>query len=263
MASFSITGNDHESVTVKVTGISSGDTVRIFVRLADDATDATVDKSYTATGTTMTKTVYGLEPETNYLVNVQTDGATWLGAWTFFTDAAPETYIIYLDDDGDDVPEDSMEVEAYEELPSVTIPERSGYVFRGYWTLKQSEADGREVQYYDENGDPTQPYYDGSYSSITLYAYWQEVGTAFSWTYEKVEGEPFNLTADEWNDLAAFVNSKRSRAYSFTVAVKDYPFTAAMYNEMVEAIGAGTEVEKGDTITADLMNELVTNANNM
>jgi len=85
----------------------------------------------------------------------------------------------------------------------------------------------------------------------------------FAWSHEKVKGEAFNLTADEWNDLCDFVNQKSGRNNSFTAAVRDATFTAAMYNEVVEAIGEGTEVEKGDIITADLLNELVANANNM
>ena len=52
-------------------------------------------------------------------------------------------------------------------------------------------------------------------------------------------------------------------AYDFTKAVKDKPVTAAIYNEMVEAIGVGTTVKPRDAITADLLNDLVANANNM
>ena len=85
----------------------------------------------------------------------------------------------------------------------------------------------------------------------------------FAWTYAKKQGGDWNLTATEWNNLCAFVNAQRSSAYSFTSAVKGNVFTAAMYNQMVSAIGTGTRVASGDTITAALMNALVTNANNM
>lgn len=85
----------------------------------------------------------------------------------------------------------------------------------------------------------------------------------FKWTYAKTKGAEFNLTATEWNNLIDFVNDQRSSDYSFTKAVKGNTFTAAMYNQMVSAIGAGTTVSKGQVITAALMNALVTNANNM
>lgn len=336
MASFSITKQDHESVTVKVEGISSGDTVRIFVRLESDASDTTVDKTYTATGSTMTKTLDGLEPDTEYLVNVKINSDDWLGAWIFSTYEAPATYTIYLDAQGGSGGDDEVEVEADTDLPDIDPPTRSGYVFKGYFT----QTGGKGVQYYDEYGEGTRTY-DGSYESITIYAYWvqgciitldkqggrggdssvtvengeivpdvdpptrsgyvfmgyftqtggagvkyydadgtgliewdwhenitifaywRDPSALFAWTTEKVQDKPFNLTAAEWNALAAFVNGKRSTAYSFTAAVKEKPFTAAMYNQMVAAIGTGTEVEKGDPITADLLNALVDNANNM
>lgn len=85
----------------------------------------------------------------------------------------------------------------------------------------------------------------------------------FKWTYAKVKGEEWNLTAAEWNNLCAFVNAQRSSNYPFTTAVKGNDFTAVIYNQMVSAIGTGTTVSKGDEITAALMNALVTNANNM
>lgn len=85
----------------------------------------------------------------------------------------------------------------------------------------------------------------------------------FAWTYAKTKGVEFNLTATEWNNLIAFVNAQRTSNYSFTTAVKGNSFTAAIYNEMVNAIGVGTTVSKGDIITAALMNQLVANANNM
>lgn len=248
-----------DNFKVRVYGLSVGDTVRVFVRLASDTTDVSFDEIGTYSGDRdyYLETVRGLEPATKYLVNVMVnDSGTWLGAQTAYTEGY--LFTIYLDDDGDGRAESSVQVEIDEYPPTITKPTMSGYVFMGYFT----QTGGKGVQYYDEEGESIIPY-DGSYDSITIFAYWQEAGTVFAWTCEKVEGEPFNLTAVEWNALCDFVNSKRSRTYSFTAAVKGNDFTAAMYNEMVEAIGTGTEVEKGDPITADLMNELVTNANNM
>ncbi len=87
----------------------------------------------------------------------------------------------------------------------------------------------------------------------------------YKWTNSKVSGEEFNLTAQEWKDLQAFVNDQRSSVYtSFTVPVaNETEFTHGIYREMVNAIGKGTLVDRGDAITQELMDELVTNANAM
>ena len=252
-------GVQEDQFKVRVYGLSVGDTVRVFARLASDTTDVSFDETGTYSGDRdyYLETVRDLEPATKYLVNVMVnDSGTWLGAQEAKTEGY--LYTIYLDDDGDGRAESSVQVEIDEYPPTITKPTKAGYVFMGYFT----QTGGNGVQYYDENGESIIPY-DGSYDSITIFAYWKKASTVFAWTNEKVAGEPFNLTATEWNALAAFVNSKRRTAYSFTVAVKGNDFTAAMYNEMVTAIGAGTEVESGDTITADLMNALVTNANKM
>ena len=89
----------------------------------------------------------------------------------------------------------------------------------------------------------------------------------FSWTYAKTKGGSFNLTATEWNNLTARINAFRAYKglsnYSFTYAYKGDDFTAAMYNQAVNAIkgisGYGSylsTVSKGDTVTAAGLNLL-------
>lgn len=86
---------------------------------------------------------------------------------------------------------------------------------------------------------------------------------AFAWTYPKTTGGSFNLTKSEWDSLWSFIETRTGSAVSHTSAAVGGRFTAAMYNEAVNAIGAGTLVSAGEPITAALMNELVTNVNNM
>lgn len=94
----------------------------------------------------------------------------------------------------------------------------------------------------------------------------------FEWTYEKVSGGSFNLTADEWNALTARINEfrlyKKLPEYEFSVAEKNKPFTAQMYNQVREAIqeisGYGTlipEVEQKQEITAYMLNVVVSELN--
>lgn len=94
----------------------------------------------------------------------------------------------------------------------------------------------------------------------------------FYWTYAKQSGQPFNLTASEWNGLTANVNAVRNYkgylSYPFTTAYTGNTFTAAMYNQVVNAIqgilGYGTNlsiVNSGETIYAYQMNDLVSAIN--
>lgn len=85
----------------------------------------------------------------------------------------------------------------------------------------------------------------------------------FAWTYPKISGGNFNLTADEWNRLWDAIETRLGYSYYHTRAYPGNTFTATMYNQAVNAIGKGTTVSIGDTITASLMNALVTNVNNM
>ena len=94
----------------------------------------------------------------------------------------------------------------------------------------------------------------------------------FVWTYAKVKGQPFNLTADEWNSLTTNINKVRAykqlSRYSFTIAEQNKPLTATMYNQVKSAIqgisGAGAginEAFKGNPVTADCLNILVESIN--
>ena len=92
MAEFSILKIADTTVTISITGLASGDEVRIFIRLADDPDNTTVDEKYTTPSTTMMKILTGLEPGTDYLVNVgivvNVDGTNvteWIGAQSFAT----------------------------------------------------------------------------------------------------------------------------------------------------------------------------------
>lgn len=89
MASFSITEYTTNSVTISASGLTSGNTIRFFIRLTEDTSDITVDEEFAASGSTMTKTFDGLSPETGYTVNIH-DGTEWVGAQDFTTEAEPK-----------------------------------------------------------------------------------------------------------------------------------------------------------------------------
>lgn len=94
----------------------------------------------------------------------------------------------------------------------------------------------------------------------------------FAWTYDKVQGGEFNLTAAEWNGLADKINEFRQyrglSAYSFSTAYSGSSFMAYMYNQARLAIqeipGCGgyiPSVSSGGEITAYMMNILVSELN--
>lgn len=85
----------------------------------------------------------------------------------------------------------------------------------------------------------------------------------FEWTNPKVKGNVFNILASEWTNLQAFINDQRTTNYSFSAVSRGDTFTADLYNEIVDAIGVGSEVEHGMKVTATLINALRDNANNM
>lgn len=87
MASFSCSETE-SSVTISVRGISNGSSVRFYVRLDPDPGYATVDRTYTSSGTTMSKTFSGLDAETDYAANVCVNG-TWVGTQYFTTLSEP------------------------------------------------------------------------------------------------------------------------------------------------------------------------------
>lgn len=88
MASFSISGYTDTSVTMRVTGITSGQTVRFYVREDPDPGYGAADKTYTASATYMTRTMYGLSPDTDYACNVKIDDETWIGTKYFTTESS-------------------------------------------------------------------------------------------------------------------------------------------------------------------------------
>lgn len=97
--------------------------------------------------------------------------------------------------------------------------------------------------------------------------------TSFSWTYAKSSGSTFNLKATEWNSFTSKINEFREwktlSDYSFTTAVKGNTFTAAMFNQAVNAINAMysnnplSTVSKGSAVTAYLLNNIVSVLNNV
>lgn len=87
MASFKISSYTESSVTIAVTGIQSGQTIRFYVRQDPSPGYADADKTYTASATYMTRTLSGLSAGTDYACNVKVDD-DWIGTQYFTTDSS-------------------------------------------------------------------------------------------------------------------------------------------------------------------------------
>ena len=95
MATVSARNITSTSVTVRVTGVKSGDELYFFVRLQSDSSDVSGYAYDSASCTSAEADIGGLEPGTNYLANVRINGK-WATAVKFKTD--PE-----VDDFGGDI----------------------------------------------------------------------------------------------------------------------------------------------------------------
>lgn len=85
MASFSVRNITDTSIDVRVTGISSGDTVRIFIRLYADTSNVKYDVKPVASASYLDMSFQNLEPGTHYAINVKINNDDWLGADDFWT----------------------------------------------------------------------------------------------------------------------------------------------------------------------------------
>lgn len=85
MATVSARNITSTSVTVRVTGVRSGDELYFFVRLQSDSSDVSGYAYDSASSTSAEADIGGLEPGTNYLANVRINGK-WATAVKFKTD---------------------------------------------------------------------------------------------------------------------------------------------------------------------------------
>jgi len=169
-----------------------------------------------------------------------------------------------------------------------------------YWTISGLTADNYSdlgVATSPANGTKTRPsgvldyigafstpptYQDGSFShSAGMYTFYGFAETldgtyypagsgtitipsaSFSWDVPKTSGS-HTITASEWNNLISFIAGKVG-SFTVTYAVAGNSVSAAMYNQLINAMGAGSSylVSAHQAITATKLNLLVTLANSL
>lgn len=218
-------------------------------------------------------TFSGLNPETQYAITAYVYTTTWTASFTgsATTNAVQHTrpsitsFTVTQTAEGSRYATCACRVTSLESGATYKIEVQSS---NGTWWEKASGSayssfsttiDLDEYKTYSVRLTVTNyPGYSDTYTTtVTMRA------KPFAWTYPKTSGGSFNLTAAEWNGLWDAIETRLGRSYSHTRAYYGDTFTATMYNQAVNAIGRGTTVSRGDTITAALMNALVTYVNSM
>ena len=268
MASFTITSYTASSVTIYASGLTIGNTIRFFVRLTSNTSDSTIDQSYTATATSMTKTFSGLQASTSYTANVH-DGASWIGAKTFTTEAETSA--------------GSFEIRSYTST-SVTIRVTSitsGSTIR--FLIRKSTSTTAII---DEEYTATSTTMTKTFSGLsggTTYVVNVHDGTSWlgaetfttdaarpwdwAWYSTITQGGVIGLSALEWNTFCERINEFRAydglSDYNFTYVYKGDVISASIVNEARTAIasisGHGTlpsPATSGGAITAAFFNDL-------
>lgn len=107
----------------------------------------------------------------------------------------------------------------------------------------------------------------GSWSTVVIGRTLSNAPTAFGWTYPKITDGEYNLTANEWNALAAKINQWRTyknlSSYPFTTAAFNAVFFATIFNEARTAISSMNPLvslpaarSSGNDVTASALNGL-------
>lgn len=197
--------------------------------------------------------------------------------------------------DSDKVPDTEIS-RIYEEVGSKTVkvywdaPEHQNGMF---YKLQYSETE--DDGFVDITGELTSP--PEEYTEITLpeldktyyvriHSYYREdneiaskwsqpidvyMYSLFDWETPKVQGQPFSLTASEWNELIKDIQTRHREddvagEYPMDLAIKGRFITHQQYNQVVRAIDAfnltGLKLETtGNAISAEKLNVLKTKVN--
>ena len=191
MPSFSIQNYGEDYVNIRIKPTSPYTAYRVFIRYADDPDSKVYDEWWYPFSATFDVYVDGLDPETEYAVNVQyntsptASGATWIGAEYFTTDggggSGGGTYYVTLRfsaNGGSGAPSTiEGETENDDQYVELRIPRdeptRDGYVFLG-WALDDPSA--TRPEYYP--GDYITLWGSEEGETYRLYAVWEEEETS-------------------------------------------------------------------------------------
>ena len=191
MPSFTINNWGEDFVNIRVRPSSPYTAYRVFVRYADDPDSEVYNEWWYPFSATFDVYVDGLDPETEYAVNVQyntsptASGATWIGAEYFTTDGGggsgggPYYVTLRFSANGGSGAPSTIEGETENDDQYVELripwdePTWDGYTFLG-WALDDSSA--TRPEYYP--GDYITLWGSEEGETYRLYAVWEEEETS-------------------------------------------------------------------------------------
>lgn len=267
---YSITSLTETGITIKVYDLVSGYTVRFYV-VDNDTEEYVVDKAYTATGSTMTKSFSGLSPGTEYRVNVEINNSYLCGV-EYVTTPLPDYSFDII------IPTDTT-------VGAVIYEVSSGDTVRVYIRKASSSSAVVHDKAYTATGSPFEITNISGLEPGTEYimnvsinggdwlgaqAFKTDAGRPEDWAWWSTvaKGEEIKLSAAEWNAFTERINEFRVYAglseYSFTTAVSgSTKISASIVNQARTAISAisghGTlpsAAVSGNPITAAFFNGL-------
>ena len=191
MPSFSIQNYGEDYVNIRIKPTSPYTAYRVFIRYADDPDSKVYDEWWYPFSSRFDAYVDGLEPGTEYAVNVQYNtsptatGATWLGIEYFTTDGGggsgggPYYVTLRFSANGGSGAPSTIEGETENDDQYVELripwdePTWDGYTFLG-WALDDSSA--TRPEYYP--GDYITLWGSEEGETYRLYAVWEEEETS-------------------------------------------------------------------------------------
>lgn len=138
----------------------------------------------------------------------------------------------------------------------ITTPPTSGYTDVNIGTV--TEDTSYSIRIKSEKSGETSVYTDPITVNITL---------LFAWDTAKVQGEPFELTAEEWGKMIAYIIDKFDPTITMLqhiilMAFDGKPITNEAFNLVQGYVGiVDNDKDDGDSITAADLNNLVTAIN--
>lgn len=215
-----------DSATWTASAASGYQFVGWYSNQAGTGTAVSSSTSYTVSSVTSDTTLYAKFQAISYTVQ-----ASKSGFGSAFTAVSPA----------------SGSTAAYGSTVSFSATLASGFDFDGWYN-----GTGANATKVSGNN----PYSHTVSGAVTLYA-----RAKVKWTYSHAPGTR-NVSKEEWDRLQDFVHDRNGATFAYTATV-DEPISKELYNATKSGIGSGTSVKKGQAITQTLMNELITNANNL
>lgn len=295
MAYVSTVGYTETSITVDISGLSARQNTYNGFRFRINGGSwnyVSVQSGYTGYDSP-NYTFYGLTCGNSYYIEAEAQTNSWYpaDAKRASTDSCPlppkdttppsiwnvqgypDTNSIYVTWDASDADSGLSHFEVYANYAYNTV---YGAYTRSHTLTQLAENTSYTiwVRAYDNEGN----YADSSSKIITTL---KGRPTNFSWDTSKISGQPFNVTASEWNRLQLKINEFRdfknfnqfsrfnyySGDYSFTIASYNAEFMAYHFNQARNAIGgivsAPSLVSSGQAITASQFNSLVSSLNSI